>query len=82
MAGDGSISQPSPAAILTPFQRLNNALQTDPRCAQEVIFPDYNQFTYYSYLHIIFQMRRTKSTFQINGEFDNIHDGIHSFLSI
>ncbi|XP_055295569.1 serine/threonine-protein kinase NIM1 isoform X3 [Sitodiplosis mosellana] len=33
--GDESLCQPSPAAI-TPYQRLTNALQTDPRCATEV----------------------------------------------
>lgn len=33
--GDENLCQPSPATI-TPYQRLNNALQTDPRCAQEV----------------------------------------------
>lgn len=39
MEGDEKTSfQPSPATVLTPYQRLTNALQTDPRCAQEVIF--------------------------------------------
>lgn len=35
---DEIIPQPSPAATLTPYERLTNALQTDPRCAQEVNF--------------------------------------------
>lgn len=30
------IEQNSPATALTQYQRLSNALQTDPRCAQEV----------------------------------------------
>lgn len=37
MEGDElTIAQPSPASALTPYERLTNALQTDPRCAQEV----------------------------------------------
>lgn len=35
---DEIVPQPSPAITLTPYQRLTNALQTDPRCAQEVGF--------------------------------------------
>lgn len=35
---EGEESQPSPAAAITPYQRLTNALQSDPRCAQEVNF--------------------------------------------
>lgn len=38
MEGNDSNSQPSPATTLTPYERLTNAIQTDPRCAQEVSF--------------------------------------------
>lgn len=37
MEGDENRCQPSPA-VITPYQRLTNALQNDPRCAQEVKF--------------------------------------------
>lgn len=36
MEGNGSVLQPPPAIAVTPYQRLTQALQTDPRCAQEV----------------------------------------------
>lgn len=50
--GDEIIPQPSPAATLTPYQRLTNALQTDPRCAQEVK----NDAIYLNHLDLSWQL--------------------------